>query len=146
MTTSNAMTGTNGPARKACCSEENLTSMVQRSQQKEGTVTYRPRLNMFDFSNRYELYVELPGSSSELIHATIDEGVLTVAAAVPDRHAATSTSIRAEYGVGDYHTKIRLGEDVDAQRLTAKYERGVLTLVLPKLPERQPRRVPIQNG
>ena len=147
MTTSKAMTCTNGLARNALTSTKAKSAPVAtRSEQKVGTVTYCPRLNMYDFSDRYEMHVDLPGSSSEQIHATIDDGVLTIEARVQPRHVADTTPWCAEYGIGSFHRKVRLGEDIDTEGLRAKYEHGVLTLVLPKVPERQPRRVPIQNG
>ena len=147
MTTTKAMTSTNGPANKVLTpTNANSVPVAAPGEQRVDTVTYRPRLNVYDLNDRYELHVDLPGSSSEHIHATIDDGVLQIEARVPYRYAADIKPWRAEYGIGDFHRKIRLGEDIDAERLTAKYEHGVLTLVLPKVPERQPRRVPIQNG
>lgn len=121
---------------------------VSTAQQNLGAVTYCPRLNMYDLSDRYEMHIELPGSSLEQIQATIDDGLLTIEASVPPRTEFTGdvTPWRAEYGVGDFRRQVRLGEDIDADRLTAKYEHGVLTLVLPKMPERKPRRVPIAKG
>lgn len=140
------MTNTNDRAGTALAPAQK--NSVATPPQKIGAVTYRPRLNMYDLSGRYEVHVELPGSSSELIQATMDDGLLTIEASVPPRGEYTGdiTPWRAEYGVGDFRRQVRLGEDIDADRLTAKYEHGVLTLVLPKLPERQPRRVTIVNG
>jgi HSP20 family protein len=123
------------------------TNSVATPPQKIGAITYRPRLNMYDLGDRYEMHVDLPGSSSEQIQATLDDGLLTIEAGVPPRGEYTRdiSPWRAEYGVGDFRRQVRLGEDIDGDRLTAKYEHGVLTLVLPKLPERQPRRVTIVN-
>jgi HSP20 family protein len=117
-----------------------------RREPKFGTVTYRPRLNMYDLGDRYEMHVELPGSTQEHIHATIDNGVLSIEARVPSRYPEEVAAWHAEYGVGDFQRKVRLGNDIDGERLQAKYELGMLTLVLPKVAERQARRVPIQNG
>jgi HSP20 family protein len=113
---------------------------------KVGAVTYRPRINMYDLGDRYEMHVELPGAPREEIHASTNEGVLTIEARVPSKYPGDAIPLRTEYGVGNFRRQVRLGEDIDTERLAATYEQGVLTLVLPKLPARQPRRIPVVNS
>jgi len=113
---------------------------------KSGSITYRPPMDIYQYSDRYELHLDLPGSSADQIEATIDDDVLTVQGRVAVRYAGDITPIHAEFGVGDFERRVRLGEDVDPDQLSAGYQDGVLRLVLPKRAERQPRRVTVKPG
>jgi HSP20 family protein len=132
-----------------CSAIEKHDSSI-RSSPVEHTKTsdrvYRPPLDIFDFGDRYEIHVDLPGTTRDQIDVTINENVLTLEARVPDRYGGDIMPIRGEYGVGDYRRQIRLGEDIDADGLSAAYADGVLTLSLPRLAERQPRRIEVAAG
>ncbi len=115
---------------------------------KAGAVTYRPPMDLFDFGDRYELHVDLPGTSTERIDVTVHDGVLTIEATVPNRLPpewnATVEPIHGEYGIGDFRRQIRLGEDIEVERLSATYADGVLHLTLPKRAAAQPRRIEVK--
>jgi HSP20 family protein len=49
----------------------------------------------------------------------------------------------AEIEWGPFERRLRLGVAVDADRVTARYERGILTIVLPLAASRPPSRVPV---
>jgi HSP20 family protein len=51
--------------------------------------------------------------------------------------------VLGEFGVGDYRREFRIGEDVHADAIAARYEAGVLTLDLPKATKAGPRRVAV---
>ncbi len=112
--------------------------------QKTSTVTYRPPLDLYDLNDHYEVHVDLPGSSKDTIDVTLEEGTLTIEAAVPDRYAGNITPLHGEFGIGNYRRQIRLGEDIDSEALEAAYANGVLTITLPKKAERQPRRIEVR--
>ena len=110
---------------------------------KTADVTYRPEMDIFDLGDRYELRVDLPGAWREHLDVTMHEGVLTIEASVPGRVPEGVRPIHAEYGVGDYRRRVRLGEDIDPERLEANYSLGVLTLTLHKRAELGPKRIEI---
>jgi HSP20 family molecular chaperone IbpA len=138
----NTPTNTNTPATTgaACCGGTSCDTTHAKSAR---SVTYRPPLDLYHFPDRYEITIDLPGAAADQINATIDDSTLTVQARVPSRYPQDATPLHAEFGVGDFERQLRIGEDVDPDRLSARYENGVLTLVLPKRAERKPRRIPI---
>jgi HSP20 family protein len=113
---------------------------------KTGAVTYGPPTDVYDLGDRYEMLLDVPGATRESIDISVAQGVLTVHAGVPTRVPADATPLRAEYGVGDFRRQVRLGEDVDTERLTASYADGVLTIGLPKSAGRRARRVEVRAG
>lgn len=113
---------------------------------KATVVTYRPPMDLFEFSDRYEVHLDMPGASPESMEITINEGVLSIDARVARRYPENITPLLGEYGVGDYHRQIRVGEDIDRDHLSANYTNGVLVLTLAKRAERQPRRIQVNAG
>ncbi|GAB4544070.1 MAG: Hsp20/alpha crystallin family protein [Phycisphaerales bacterium] len=113
--------------------------------EKRADVTYRPDMDIIDLGAAYEIRLDIPGATRDEIGVTLDEGVLTIEAPVASRVPEGVTPLHAEYGVGAYRRRVRLGEDIDRERLEATYELGVLTLTLPKRAEVGPKRIAI-NG
>lgn len=134
----------NGAARG--CRETGEATAERGRHVKTGSVTYQPPMDVYQFEDRYEVVFDLPGTTAEQIAASIDGDVLTVEAGVAPRYGAGITPLLGEYGVGGFHRHVRMGEDIDAERLSARYEHGVLTVSLPKRPERQPRRIQVTGG
>jgi HSP20 family protein len=136
---------------KSCCSSIEVRNEPASTQQSVATPAgsrkdvewYRPALDLFEFPDRYEIHADLPGSTADRIRATLEGDVVTIEADVEERPVAAGTALLTEYGVGSFKRAVRLGEDVDRERLSAQYRDGVLTLVLPKRPEQQVRRIPI---
>jgi HSP20 family protein len=52
----------------------------------------------------------------------------------------------AERPQGTFTRQLFLGESLDLDRITASYDRGVLTLVVPVAHQAKPRRVEISDG
>jgi HSP20 family protein len=74
------------------------------------------------------------------------EGVLTVSATVAPRYDASANFLLAEYGVGGFHRSFRVSEQIDAARIHAEYENGVLTIHLPKAEQAKPRKIQVQSS
>lgn len=140
---------TNNTSNSAACGcRDGQECVNERGSQdvKTGSVRYQPPMDVYQFEDRYEVVLDLPGATAEQIAASIDGDVLTVEARVPARYSADIKPLHGEYGVGDFHRQVRVGEDIDAERLSARFEHGVLTVSLPKRPERQPRRIRVTGG
>lgn len=137
-----------GPS--ACCTSPSSSQAHQVAQESVPTksrgAVFRPVMDLFELPDRYELRCELPGTTADAIHVTVHGPTLTIEASVPHRYGADITPLLGEFGTGDFRREIRMGEDVDVDAMTARYVDGVLTLLLPKRAERQPRRVPIAAG
>lgn len=81
----------------------------------------------------YTITMDVPGYKKEDIKISIDESILTV---VAEKHeeseAAEKDVITRERCEGHCERQIRLGDDVDVDKITAKVEDGVLTITVPK--------------
>lgn len=124
----------------------NPPAVDEQAHTKQSDTTYRPPVDMYELSDRYEIHVELPGSDADAIELCVHDGALEIAAPVADRYRGDLVPLHREYGVGNYKRVIRLGEDIDTDALEAEYEAGVLVVTLPKQARRQPRRVQVRSG
>ena len=104
---------------------------------------YRPPANVVELPDRYQIALEVPGSSRDAIDIQVHEGTLSVTARVAPRTPGNARHLLREFGVGDYRRQFRIGEDIDPAAITATYEHGVLAIDLPKAARATPRRVPI---
>lgn len=87
-----------------------------------------------DEGDHYQLTADLPGFKKDDIEISVEDGVLTISAERNEETEDTDKKgryIRRERTYGSYKRSFDLTE-VDDDNITAKYEDGVLTLVLPK--------------
>jgi len=94
---------------------------------------YRPQGDCFRTDDPPALHVvlELPGADPASIEVLVAGRSFTVSGVRerPMLPGARYQQMEIEYG--PFQRRIELGEDVDADRATAAYERGLLRIVLP---------------
>ena len=133
---------------------ENLMSWafgpaLTESSTSNGRVTRRltPPMDLFEGKDHYEIRFDLPGLKKEDIDVTYQDGVLTVRGERKQEAREEEEGgkvVRQERYRGTFERTLRLPEKVDASRMSARFEDGVLELNLPLLPEAKPVRLQIQ--
>ncbi len=117
------------------------------TQQLLGT-TARPvamPMDAYRDGDRFIVKLDLPGSNLDSIDLTVEQNVLTVRAERPDVDAGRVEMIVAERPSGTFSRQVFLGETLDADRVTAEYTAGVLTLSIPVREAAKPRKVEISS-
>lgn len=94
---------------------------------------FRPTVDCFHTDDPHELtvVVELPGVDPSTLNVITDERALTIAGERQRPRVAGAVYQQMEIEYGPFQRQVRLSEDVDPQRATAEYDRGVLTVRLP---------------
>lgn len=101
-------------------------------------------LDVFETDTAYTVITSLPGVSSDQIQVQLQHGTLTIAAEIPQVALPENARILIqERGFGTVRRTVQLGDRVNEEKVEATYENGVLTLVIPKAEEVQPRLIPI---
>ena len=83
----------------------------------------------------YEVAVDLPGFKKDEINAKLEDGYLTISAAKgldKDEKDKKGKYIRKERYAGSMSRSFYVGEGVTEDDIKAKYEDGILRLVVPK--------------
>lgn len=106
-------------------------------------------LDVIEHNNHYFVRADLPGVTEENIEISLDGDVLHIAADIPgtviDDEAEDLRLLMNERRSGRYSRSLTLSKAVDADKVEALYENGVLTLSLPFVPEVQPRQISISR-
>jgi HSP20 family protein len=96
--------------------------------------------------DRFFVHLDLPGVDPDSIELTCDQNVLTVQA---ERRFETSEEDQVvvnERPQGTFSRQLFLSEGLDADRIEANYENGVLTLQLPLAEQAKPRRIQVSTS
>lgn len=96
--------------------------------------------------NAYVIHAEIPGVNKEDIHVSIDGAVVSIAAERRNQKDVKEGSkiLRSERYFGKVSRSFQLPQEVDESQASAKYNDGVLELLLPKKVAAQAKRLSIQ--
>lgn len=95
---------------------------------------------------RFVIHLDLPGVTPDTIDLTVEQNVLTVRAERKPPLADNAERIVDERTHGVFSRQLFLGETLDADRLSATYDAGVLTITIPIAERAKPRRVEVSGG
>ena len=101
-------------------------------------------VDLAESGDSYVIRATMPGIKPENVQITVRNNVLTVRGESSGEEQRKDQSyIMHERHAASFSREITLPSAVDADHAQARYEHGVLTLTLPKLPEAQPRQIPV---
>jgi HSP20 family protein len=103
-----------------------------------------PEVNIFATKEGYTLEAEMPGVNKEGLEVTLEGNELTILG----RRAVEAPKGEALYRESrdvDYRRVFELDPAIDASKISARMEQGVLTLLLPKAEKLKPRKISIAN-
>lgn len=104
-------------------------------------------LDVRENDEAYNIVTTLPGVSADQVEVSLQDNVLTISAEVQQEETTEGTRVLLqERAYGRFSRSINLPQEVDPDKVEAAYENGVLTLTLPKLPEAQPRVIPVKTN
>lgn len=120
------------------------TEQAEARARAEGQEYILPQVNIFEEENGYLLQAEMPGVSKEGLEVLLEGNELTI---LGHRHSpeGQGEAIFRESQDADYRRVFELDPTIDASRIAATMDQGVLTVTLPKSEEVKPRRIKI-NG
>ena len=105
---------------------------------------WTPALDVYQDKDTLFVKAELPGMKKEDVKLSLHDGVLTLSG--ERRHEKNhdeKANLRNERFFGRFERSINLPFTVDATRVSASYEDGILTVTLPKAEEAKPRQIDI---
>jgi HSP20 family protein len=95
----------------------------------------------------FMLQLDLPGVTPESIELSVEENVLSISAERPIPLGGEGIeSVIAERTFGTFTRQVVLGRTLDADRIEANYEAGVLTVIIPVAEQAKSRRIEVNVG
>ena len=108
-----------------------------------------PRLIPIDIArvdDRYELNADLPGVDPSSVDVDVEGQVMTISAERTPRSVEGATWLARERSGGKYLRRLNLGQGIDTTAISASYENGVLSVVLPVSEKAKARKVEVQTA
>lgn len=101
-----------------------------------------PRVNLHQDADGYTLEVEMPGVNKQGVEITVEDGKLILGG-----HGLAAgelgRSVYRERKAGEYRRVFDLDPSIDATKISARIEQGLLTVHLPKAEAVKPRKITV---
>ncbi|HEY5644031.1 MAG TPA: Hsp20/alpha crystallin family protein [Woeseiaceae bacterium] len=110
------------------------------------TADWVPNVDINEFEDRFQLYVDVPGVDPKEVEITLESGVLTITGERFMQAARDDETVlrrRTERGSGRFYRRFILPETVDADKVKATDRHGVLEILIPKQAKALPRRIKV---
>ena len=108
-----------------------------------------PAMDVAERGDAYIVQAELPGVSPEHVEVSFEQNVLTISgtksAGFDVQNDGELRYFAAERVHGNFERSVRLPEFVDADRIAAKFDQGLLLVTVPKAEAAKPRKISIHG-
>ncbi len=101
------------------------------------------RLDVREADGAYLVEAEIPGASKDDIHVTIEGRQVSINAEIKREKEEGERVICSERPHGTASRSLNLAEEVDQDKVQARYSNGILELTLPKKPGAARREIPV---
>jgi HSP20 family protein len=123
-------------------------SQLDRIAQSVFDTSRQPRImpvDLFREGDRYVLNADLPGADPASVDVDVDGHLLTIRAvrSAADRDGARWLAQERPYGA--YLRQFTIGDDVDPEGITASYDNGVLSVIIPIAERAKPRKISVES-
>jgi HSP20 family protein len=104
---------------------------------------WSPSLDLYQSNDNVVAVVELPGMRKEDIDISLHDGTLTISGERKRDSTGGDKAERTERYVGTFRRSIALPTRVDAGKVSAMYQDGILKVTLPKAEEAKPKQIQV---
>jgi HSP20 family protein len=108
---------------------------------------WMPAMDLVETGDHFVLRADLPGMTEDDVKIEFEDGTLTVSGERRSEHEGPDEGYyRVERAFGSFSRSLTLPQGIDAEAVSARFDRGVLEVRIPKPEERKPRRIEIGGG
>jgi HSP20 family protein len=130
------------PFRDMRTMEDDFDRLIGRAFSRDA---WMPALDVRESDDRFEVKVDLPGLDPKDVNVTFEDGMLTIGGKRQfESEDKGETWHRVERGFGTFARSIRLPQVADTEKIEASFDRGVLTVAVPKSEQAKPKTIEVQ--
>jgi HSP20 family protein len=108
---------------------------------------WMPAMDLIETDEHFVLRADLPGMDEDDIKIELEDGTLTVSGERKAEHESKNEGYyRVERAFGGFSRSLALPKGIDPEGVSARFDRGVLEVRIPKPAERKPRRIEISGA
>jgi HSP20 family protein len=121
--------------------------VLQGDDAAAAVVNWAPAVDIREEPKQFVLHADLPGVKPEDIEVSLEKGILTVRGQRRLENREEKDGYRRVERVGgEFFRRFSLPDTADSQSVKAKFNNGVLEVVIPKQQEVLPRRINVEQG
>jgi HSP20 family protein len=106
---------------------------------------WSPALDAFEDKDKYTVSIEVPGLKKDDLNVTVHDGVLSISGErKSEKDVREGTVHRTERYYGKFSRSVSLPAAVRADKVSAAYKDGVLTVEVPKAEEAKPKTIEVK--
>ena len=102
-------------------------------------------MDAYRHDDSFVINLDLPGVDPRSIDLTVERNSLTISAERRWEPVEGDQVVASERRQGTFSRQLLLGDGLDADRIHASYENGVLTVMIPVAASAQPRKIEIES-
>ena len=141
------------PFREFSTLQDRMNRLFRESYGPEGrdesltTSQFAPPVDVYEDEHNVVLKVEVPGIDEKDVDVRVENNVLTVhGERKVEKEEKEENFRRIERQYGSFTRTFTLPSTVDAERIQADYDKGILKIVLPKKAEAKPKQIKVNVG
>jgi HSP20 family protein len=110
------------------------------------TGSWVPPLDVFESNDKYVVAVELPGIEPSDVEVSVEDSTLTIKGQRDFfyKDATDDAFRRIERRYGQFTRTLTLPTTADVEKVDASFDKGVLTIEVPKREEAKPRKITVK--
>jgi HSP20 family protein len=124
----------------------NEVAAREAERQQENAMSIIPPVDIVEDETGFTLIADLPGVSKDRLGVKVNGDSLLIEAEISTAVPDGMDLIYAEVGTPYYRRSFTLSRELDASKIEAKLNDGVLNLRIPKAEEAKPRRIEVKIG
>jgi HSP20 family protein len=141
------------PFREFSTLQDRMNRLFRESYGPEGreesltTTTFAPPVDVYEDEHTVSLKIEVPGIDEKDIDVRIENNVLAVHGERKfEKEEKEENFRRVERQYGSFTRTFTLPTTVDAEKVSANYDKGILKIALPKKAEAKPKQIKVNVG
>jgi HSP20 family protein len=103
------------------------------------TNTTLPSVNVKDTADAYVVEMAAPGFTKDDFKVELNQSILTISSEKKEEKKVEGEFTRREFSYQSFSRSFTLPREVDADKIAARYENGILHLNIPKKEEAKPK-------
>ena len=141
------------PFREFSTLQDRINRLFRESYRDDGrdesltTSSFAPAVDVYEDEHNVTLKIEVPGIDEKDIDVRLENNTLTVHGERKiEKEEKEENYRRVERQYGSFTRTFTLPTTVDAEKVSANYDKGVLKITLPKKAEAKPKQIKVNVG
>jgi len=119
---------------------------TQREERTRERRVYVPSVDIIEGKDETTVIADISGVDESFVDITLEKNILEIYGKVDPDIPQEMSLVISEYGIGDYHRRFTLSDEIDRDRIQATVKNGVLKLLLPRAEKAKTRKIEVKAG